>query len=131
MAANGRALSVWARWIPFTLALPFSLYVSFFGTVFMGFCPGIECWPHVFAWILLTPCLILAIWSLRATAIAAVLLLFAHVYTDAFVYEGGLNANTLWGTDNALDKCLWIAVFLLVASALLPGRLQSKDQTSG
>ena len=88
----------------------------------MGFCPGIECWPHTFAWTLLTPCLLLAIWSLRSTAVAAVLLLVAHVYTDVHVYGGGLDANTLWGTDAALDKCFWIVVFLLVVSAFLPER---------
>jgi hypothetical protein len=66
----------------FVLAVPISLYVSLLGTAMMGFCPGIECWPHAFAWMLLTPCLLLAIWSLRATAIAALLLLIAHVYTE-------------------------------------------------
>ena len=92
-----------ARWLVFALAVPISLYVSFLGTVFMGFCPGIKCWPHTFAWTLLTPCLLLAIWSLRATAIAAVLLLVAHAYTEVYVYRGGLSANTLWGTDKALE----------------------------
>jgi hypothetical protein len=118
------------RWIAFALAVPISLYVSFLGTVFMGFCPGIECWPHTFAWTLLTPCLLLAIRSLRASAIAAVLLLVAHVYTEVYVYKGGLSADTLWGADKALDKLFWIAVFLLVASALLPGKLRPKDQPS-
>jgi len=112
-----------AQWLVFALAIPISLYVSLLGTVFMGFCPGIECWPHTFAWTLLTPCLLIAIWSLRATAITALLLLIAHVYTDIHVYGGGLNADTLWGTDMALDKCLWIVVFLLVLSALLPKRI--------
>jgi hypothetical protein len=107
----------------FAVAVPISLYVSVLGTVFMGFCPGIECWPHTFAWTLLTPCLLLAIWSLRATAIAAVLLLIVHVYTEVRVYGEGLNAGTLWGTDQALDKCLWIVAFLLVLSALLPKRI--------
>jgi hypothetical protein len=128
MAGMNKAMQT--RWIAFAVAVPISLYVSFLGTVFMGFCPGIECWPHTFAWMLLTPCLLLAIWSVRATAIAAVLLLVAHVFTEIYVYRGGLSANTLWGTDKALDKFLWIVVFLLVASALLPGRLPPKDQTS-
>ena len=48
----------------------------------------------------------------------AALLLVAHVSTDIHFY--GLSANTLWGADLSLDKCLWIAVFLLVISALLP-----------
>ena len=130
MAKNLSAYRRQARWIVFALAIPISLYVSYFGAIFMGFCPGPECWPHNFAWILLTPCLLLAIWSLSATAIAAVLLLSAHVYTDVHVYGGGLSANTLWGTDKALDKCLWIVVFLLVVSALLPGRLPPKNQIS-
>ena len=130
MVKNLSAYRRQVRWIVFTLAVPISFYVSYFGTIFMGFCPGLECWPHNFAWILLTPCLLLAIWSLRATTIAAVLLLFAHVYTDVHVYRGGLSANTLWGTDKALDKCLWIVVFLLVVSALLPGRLPPKNQIS-
>jgi succinate dehydrogenase hydrophobic anchor subunit len=74
--------------------------------------------------------LLLAIRSLRASAIAAVLLLVAHVYTEVYVYKGGLSADTLWGADKALDKLFWIAVFLLVASALLPGKLRPKDQPS-
>ena len=110
-----------ARWLVFALAVPISLCVSFYGTVFMGFCPGIECWPHMFAWILLTPCLLLAFWSLRATAISGVLLLIAHLHTEAHVYGEGLSA--LWDTDKALDKCLWTVVFLLVLSALLPKKI--------
>ena len=116
------------RWIVFALAVPISLYVSFFGTVFMGFCPGIECWPHTFSWMLLAPCLLLAIWSLRATAIAAVLLLLAHILTEVYVYRGGLGA--LWDTDKGLDKGLWIVVFLLVASALLPKKIADKNEDS-
>lgn len=107
------------RWIVFALAVPISLYVSVFGTVMMGFCPGIECWPHTFAWTLITPCLLLAIWSLRSTAIAAALLLAAHVCIDVHFY--GLSVNTLWGSsDGELDRCLWIVVLLLIVSALLP-----------
>ena len=116
------------RWILFALAVPFALYVSFLGTVFMGFCPGIECWPHTFAWTLITPCLLLAIWSLRATAFAAILDLVAHVLTEVVIYKGGLNADTLWGADKGLDKCLWIAVGLLVLSALLPKRNAKDDK---
>ena len=119
-----------ARWLVFVLAVPISLYVSFLGTIFMGFCPGIECWPHTFAWTLITPCLLLAVWSLRATAITAVLLLIAHVYADVCVYGGGLNADTFWGADKALDKCLWIVVFLLVLSALLPKKISTTDERS-
>lgn len=107
----------------FAVAVPISLYVSVLGTVFMGFCPEIECWPHTFAWTLLAPCLLLAILSLRAPAIAAVLLLVAHVYAEVHIYGGGLSADTLWGADKALDKCLWIVVSLLVLSALLPKRI--------
>lgn len=114
-----------ARRIAFALAVPISAYVSFFGVVFMGFCPGIACWPHTFAWILITPCLLLAIWSLRATAIAVVLLLIAHACTDVHFY--GLSINTLWGTDNALDICLWIVVFLVVLSALLPKKIATQE----
>ena len=116
-----------ARWIPFALAVPISLYVTFFGTVAMGFCPGIQCWPHTFAWTLLAPCLLLTILSLRATAIAAVLLLVAHVYTEVHIYGGGLSANTLWGTDMALDKCLWIVVVLLVVSTFFSKRNATQD----
>lgn len=119
-----------ARWLVFAFAVPISLYVSFLGTVFMGFCPGIGCWPHTFAWTLLAPCLLLAIWSLRATAIAALLLLIAHVYAEVRVFGGGLNADTLWGSDKALDKCLWIVVLLVVLSALLPKKTATKDETS-
>ena len=112
-----------ARWLVFGFAVPIGLYVSFFGTVFMGFCPGIECWPHTFAWTLLAPCLLIAIWSLRATAITAVLLLIAHVYTEVRVFGEGLSAGTLWGTDRALDECLWIVVTLLILAALLPKKI--------
>lgn len=114
------------RWLVFAFAVPISLYVSFIGTVFMGFCPGFECWPHTFAWTLLAPCLLLAIWSLRATAVAAVLLLIAHVYTEVHVYGGGLNVGTLWGTDKALDTCLWVVALLLVLSALLPKKIATQ-----
>jgi hypothetical protein len=71
------------------------------------------------AWTLLAPSLLLAILSLRAVAIAAVLLLVAHVYTEVHIYGEGLIANTLWGTDKALDKCFWIVVLFLVVSAFL------------
>jgi hypothetical protein len=107
-----------ARTVVFTLAGLMSLYVTIMGTVSMGFCPGIECWPHTFAWILLAPCLLLAIWSIRAAATVSVLLLITHVSIEAYVYGGGLNANTLWGTDMALDKCFWITVCLLVVSSI-------------
>ena len=115
-----------ARWLVFGFAVPISLYVSFFGTVFIGFCPGIACWPHTFAWTLLAPCLLIAIWSLRATAITAVLLLIAHVYTEVHVYREGLSAATLWGTDRALDECLWIVVILLILSALLNKKIATQ-----
>jgi len=125
IADMSKAIQV--RWIVFVFAIPISFYVSFLGTVFMGFCPGIECWPHTFAWMLLTPCLLLAIWSLRATAIATVLLLVAHVCTDVHFY--GLSANTLWGADKALDKCLWVVVFLLALSAVLPKKVAVQRKT--
>ena len=120
--------AVQARWLVFALAVPISLYVSFLGTVFMGFCPGIKCWPHNFAW-RRPRVLPRARRSLRATAIAAALLLAAHVFTDIDFYGYGLSADTLWGSDKALDKCLWIAVFLLVLSASLPKRA-AEDETS-
>ncbi|MGD0832044.1 MAG: hypothetical protein ABR907_13965 [Terracidiphilus sp.] len=118
---DGMYKGIQVRWIVFGLAVPISLYVTFLGTAFMGFCPGIECWPHTFAWTLLTPSLLLAIWSLRATAIAAVLLLIAHFYTEVHIYGEGFNA--IWGTDKALDECFSIVVFLLVISAFLPEKV--------
>jgi hypothetical protein len=66
---------------------------------------------------------VLAIWSLRATAISSALLLVAHVVTEVLAEGGGLNADTLWGADKGTDKCLWIAVFLLVLSAWLPKKI--------
>lgn len=111
----------------FALAVPISLYVSVFGTIFMGFCPGIECLPHTFAWTLLTPCLLLAFVSLRAPAIGATLLLFAHVCTEVCFYRSGLSADDLWGADKALDKCLWIVVFLLLLSALIPKKVSIRQ----
>jgi hypothetical protein len=122
----GMNKGIQARWIVFSLAVPISLYVSFFGTVFMGFCRGIECWPHTFAWTLLAPCLLLAILSLRATAIVAALLLVAHLYTEVHFYGEGLSA--LWDTDKALDKCFWIVVFLLIVSAFFPKKTTEIDK---
>lgn len=118
------------RWILFVLVVPLSFYVSFFGTIFMGFCPGIECLPHTYAWILLTPLLLLSIWSLRATAISAVVLLASHVFTEAVIYKGGLNADTLSGNDKALDIRMWIAVFLLVLSERLPSKIVGSNRHS-
>jgi hypothetical protein len=116
------------RWTLFAPAIAISLYVSFFGTAVMGFCPGIECWPHTIAWTLLAPSLLLAIWSLRAAAIAAVVLLVAHAFTEIHVYRESVAA--IWDTDQALDKCFCIVVFLLVLSALLPRRLLPEDEFS-
>ena len=113
-------IAIQLHWIAFALTVPISLYVAFFGTTFMGFCPGIECWPHTFAYMLLAPCLLLAIWSLRATAIAAGSLLFAHGFTEIVFYQDGLGA--LWSTDRGLDKCFWVVVLLLILSALLHRR---------
>lgn len=93
----------------------------------MGLCSGpsvIPCWPHTFAWTLLTPSLVLARWSVRATAITAALLLFAHIFTEVHFYNEGMSA--LWDTDKALDKCFWIVVVLLVFSALLPEKIALK-----
>jgi len=42
--------------------------------------------------------------------------------------RGGLGA--LWDTDKGLDKGLWIVVFLLVASALLPKKIADKNEDS-
>jgi len=39
---------------------------------------------------------------------------------------GGVNEDTLWGADKALDKCLWIVIFLLVLSALLPKKIHRR-----
>jgi len=50
--------------------------------------------------------------------------------TEVLVCKGGLNADTLWGTDKGLDKCLWIAVFLLVLSASLPRKIGAKGKIS-
>ena len=112
-----------ARLIVFALAVPLGLYLCFYGTVMMGFCPGLGCWPHTFAWILIAPCLLLALLSLRATAIVALLLLAAHVYTDVYIYRGGWSIDTLWGTDMALDKILWIVVALLAIAASVPAKI--------
>ena len=119
-----------AAWITFAAAVPISLYVTFWGIVFMGFCPGKECWPHNFAWILISPCLLLAIWSLRAVAIASVLLLAAHVYADVVIFGSGLSPDALWGTDKGLDACLWIAVVLLITSAFLFRKDVAASKTS-
>jgi len=52
----------------------------------------------------------------------------AHVFAEIHVYRESVEA--LWGTDNGLDKCFCVVVFLLVLSALFPGRLLSKDEIS-
>jgi hypothetical protein len=116
------------RRILFAPAVAISLYVSILGTMVMGFCPGIECWPHTIAWTLLAPSLLLAIWSIRAAAVAAVLLLAAHAFAEIHVYRESVAA--FWDTDQALDKCFCIVVFLLVLSALLPKRLLLKEPIS-
>jgi len=118
------------QWAAFAFAVPISLYVSCLGTAFMGFCPGVTCWPHTFAWTLLSPCLLLAIWSLSATAIAATLLLAAHVYTDVHIYGEGFNLDTLWGADAGLDKGLWLVVLLLIISAAFSARRRSNPETA-
>ena len=90
MLKNLSAYSRQVRWIIFALAVPISFYVSYFGTIFMGFCPGLECWPHNFAWILLTPCLLLAIWSLRAKQQSLRFYFSSRTYTQMFmsIWEG-------------------------------------------
>ena len=98
------------RRIAFALAIPFCLYVSFYGVVYMGLCPGPGCLPHTFAWIIATPCLLLAIWSLRTTAVAMVALLVIHVTIE--ITQEGLSLSTLWGNDKGLDAALWVAGFL-------------------
>lgn len=116
------------KWIVFALAVLISLYVTFFGTIFMGFCPGIQCLPHTFEWTLLTPLLLLAFWSLRATAIAAVLDLVAHVFTEVVIYNEGVTVDTLWGTDRGLDKCLWTVVALLLLATYLPEQVPKSEE---
>lgn len=111
------------RWIAFVIAVPIGLYVSFWGTLSIGLCSGpsvIPCWPHVFAWTLLAPSLLLGIWSVRVAAIATVLLLFAHIFTEVHFFKESVSA--LWDTDMALDKCFCIVVLLLLFSALLPNK---------
>jgi hypothetical protein len=128
---NTKSRAMQVCWIPFALAVPISFYVILLGTIFMGFCSGIRCLPHNFAWILLTPILLIFIWSLRTTAIAAVSLLATHVFTEVVIYGGGLNTDTLWGNDKALDKCTWISVFLLVLSAVLSRKTLGKNESTG
>lgn len=93
------------------LAVPISLYVTVLGTVFMGFCSGLACLPHTFAWTLLAPSLLLALWSIRASAIVTVVLFIAHA-----LLEGGLRA--VWGSDGGLDTCFVVVILLLIVSAL-------------
>jgi hypothetical protein len=114
------------RWIAFVIAVPISLYVSIFGTLSMGFCSGpsvILCWPHTFAWTLLTPCLLLVKLSLRAATIVAALLLVAHSYVEVHFYGEGIAG--LWDTDMALDKCFCAVVLLLAISALFPRKISN------
>jgi hypothetical protein len=116
------------RWKLFAPAIAISLYVSFLGTAVMGFCPGIECWPHTIAWTLLAPSLLLAIWSVRAAAIAAGFLLVAHAFAEIHVYKESV--AEFWDTDQALDKCFCIVVILIVLSAFLPRRPLPQDEIS-
>jgi hypothetical protein len=116
------------RWMVFAITIPISLYVSIFGTLSMGLCSGpsvIPCWPHTFAWTLLAPSLLLAIWSMRATAITAILLLSAHIFTEVHFYNEQMGA--LWDTDMALDKCFWLVVLLLAFSAILPKKIATRS----
>jgi hypothetical protein len=110
------------RWIAFALAVPFCLYTASLGLIFMGFCSGIGCLPHTFAWILLAPSLILGIWSTRATAVVAAILLIAHIFVEGHLYGAGFGANALWGTDKGLDITLWTAVILLSVAAAIPAK---------
>lgn len=119
-----------ARWTVFAIAVSFSLYVSFWGTAFMGLCSGpsaIRCWPHTFAWTLLAPSLLLVKLSFRATAIAAALLLITHLYVELHFY--GENIAALWDTDMGLDKCFVAIVVLLVVSALFPREISNRPTT--
>jgi len=111
------------RWICFCISVPLCCYVSFYGVIAMGFCPGYSCFPETFQWILLAPCLLLTIWSLRATAIAMAILLAIHVVKS--VAEDGLSVDTLWGTDWGLDKVFWFVVILMGVAALVPHHSQS------
>jgi hypothetical protein len=106
------------RWICFCVSVPLCCYVSFYGIIFMGFCPGYRCFPQTFEWILLAPCLLLAIWSLQATAIAMAVLLAIHIVRS--VAEEGFSADTLWGADMGIDKAFWFGVILVAVAALVP-----------
>lgn len=88
------------------------------GVVFMGFCPGIECLPHMIEWILLAPCMLLAFWSIRVTSLVAIALLVAH-FAEMFS-EGGFQLSDLWAADGGIDKCFWLVVVLLAVAALVP-----------
>jgi hypothetical protein len=116
------------RWMVFFVAVPISLYVSFFGTLAIGLCSGpsvIPCWPHTVEWILVAPCLLLAKLPLRAAAIVAALLLVVHSYVEVHFY--GENIAALWDTDIALDKCFCAVVILLVVSALFPRKIPTRS----
>ena len=102
------------RLVAFFIAIALGLYTAFYGVVSVGFCSGLKCFPHTFAWILILPIMLLGIWSFRATAIAAVILLALHVSIDVHFY--GFSVNTLWGSDKGLDIVLWLTVILLVAT---------------
>ncbi|MES2391289.1 MAG: hypothetical protein V4555_06600 [Acidobacteriota bacterium] len=116
------------RRVIFGFAVPLCLYICFFGIGFMGFCPGWECFPHTFAWILAAPLLLIAIWSLRFAALAMVALLCVHVAVD--VAQSGFSVNTLWGTDQGLDVALWAAVLLVAVAALIPARTPKTSETA-
>jgi hypothetical protein len=116
------------RWTIFTLAALFCAYDCFYGIVYMGLCPGLGCLPHTFAWILAMPCLLLAIWSLRATAVAMVAILAVHVLMQ--VKQEGLSMYTLWGNDKGLDAAFWVAVLFVTVAALIPAKTSDSAKTS-
>jgi len=117
---------LYLRRILFIVAISISLYVSSFGTLFMGLCSGpsaISCWPHTIEWTLLAPCLLLGKISLRVAAVASAALFAAHAYVEIHIYGEGVAG--FMDTDKGLDKCFFAVVLILGTAALLPQKVQT------
>lgn len=100
------------QWIFFLMAVPLCLYELFYGVVSMGFCPGWGCLHIVWPLIAATPCLLLAIWSLRAAAVVMSMLALAFLINNGFALID----------DQRMALVLVLAALLLGSAALAEWR---------
>lgn len=97
------------QWIFFLMAVPLCLYDLFYGVVSMGFCPGWGCLRIVWPLIAATPCLLLAVWSLRAAAVVMSMLALAFLINNGFALID----------DQRMALVLVLAALMLVTAAVV------------